>query len=118
MALGCVLLAGFLVAIVVTLSHESEEIMLEREPSFAKVAAGPNPSGNAVAAFSTTLGRTLQTQFLGTRDIQCPEWVTEYLFGGMQYQLEHHLFPTMPRYKYRYVTRWAGLNGKTGAATF
>ena len=23
-----------------------------------------------------------------------------YLFGGMQYQLEHHLFPTMPRYYY------------------
>lgn len=24
-----------------------------------------------------------------------------HLWGGMQYQLEHHLFPTMPRYKYR-----------------
>jgi hypothetical protein len=25
---------------------------------------------------------------------------SEWLWGGMQYQLEHHLFPTMPRYKY------------------
>lgn len=34
---GSLLLSGFLVAFVVTMSHESEEILLEREPSFAKV---------------------------------------------------------------------------------
>ena len=39
-------------------------------------------------------------QFNGTRDIVCPDFVTEFLGGGMQYQLEHHLFPMMPRYKY------------------
>jgi len=25
---------------------------------------------------------------------------SEWLWGGMQYQLEHHLFPAMPRSKY------------------
>jgi len=25
---------------------------------------------------------------------------SEWLWGGMQYQLEHHLFPSMPRNKY------------------
>jgi fatty acid desaturase len=33
----------------------------------------------------------------------------------MQYQLEHHLFPTIPRYKYRQlaplVRQWAGEQG-------
>ena len=74
-ALGSVALGGFLVAIVVTLSHESEEILFTRETCF------------------TT------NQFQSTRDIICPDPISEYLFGGMQYQLEHHLFPTMPRYK-------------------
>ena len=30
----------------------------------------------------------------------CSNPFSEWLWGGMQYQLEHHLFPTMPRYKY------------------
>lgn len=45
----------------------------------------------------------------------CPDPITEYLFGGMQYQLEHHMFPTMPRYKYAAlvprVMAWAKENG-------
>ena len=24
-------------------------------------------------------------------------WFTEFVFGGLNYQIEHHLFPTMPR---------------------
>jgi fatty acid desaturase len=39
----------------------------------------------------------------------------EWLWGGMQYQLEHHLFPTMPKYKYAQVRpiiqKWANDNG-------
>ena len=39
----------------------------------------------------------------------------EFLFGGMQYQLEHHLFPIMPRYRYRslapIVRKWAKEQG-------
>lgn len=38
--------------------------------------------------------------FTSTRGVHCANFLTEYLFGGMQYQLEHHLFPTMPRYYY------------------
>lgn len=44
-----------------------------------------------------------------------------YIWGGMQYQLEHHLFPTMPRYKYRQlvplVKRFAEENGILYRAT-
>merc|ERR1712146_276672 len=42
-------------------------------------------------------------QIVTTRDVECPDPLTEYLFGGMQYQLEHHLFPFMPKYRYRAV---------------
>ena len=30
----------------------------------------------------------------------CSNWFSDILWGGMQWQLEHHLFPTMPRYRY------------------
>lgn len=35
-------------------------------------------------------------QFRSTRDAVCSNPFSEWLWGGMQYQLEHHLFPTMP----------------------
>eukprot|EP00049_Salpingoeca_infusionum_P017546 m.353376 g.353376 ORF g.353376 m.353376 type:complete len:391 (+) comp16758_c0_seq1:247-1419(+) len=78
-SIGSVLFGGLLVAVVVTMSHESEEIV---------------PSDERISCF-------VENQFRCTRNIECPDVITEYLFGGMQYQLEHHLFPTMPRYKYR-----------------
>ena len=86
-----ILIGGFLVAIVVTLSHESEDMKTEYETSFVR------------------------NQFETTRDIVCPDPVTEWLFGGMQYQLEHHLFPSLPRYKYWKLApiarQWAAENG-------
>lgn len=92
-SIGSVLLGGLLVAIVVTMSHESEEMLFEREPSYCV------------------------NQFVCTRNIVCPDFITEYLFGGMQYQLEHHLFPTLPRYKHPrivpLVKEFAKKNGLT-----
>ncbi len=75
--IGSVFFGGFLVAIVVTCNHQTEDI-LPTESQYC---------------FSTD-------QFNTTRGVRCDNFVTEYLFGGMQYQLEHHLFPTMPRYYY------------------
>ena len=51
-ALGSVLLGGWLVALVVTLSHEAEEMMDEREPSYVRM------------------------QFRGTRDVLCKDPIT------------------------------------------
>lgn len=73
--IGSVLFGGFLVAIVVTCNHQTEDIL---------------PTNCQLDFFSD--------QFTTTRGVRCDNWLTEYLFGGMQYQLEHHLFPTMPRY--------------------
>lgn len=72
-----ILIGGFLVAIVVTCNHQTEDIIPTDAPY----------------CFVTD-------NFTSTRGVRCDNIVTEYLFGGMQYQLEHHLFPSMPRYYY------------------
>lgn len=32
-----------------------------------------------------------------------PSWIGTFLFGGLDYQIEHHLYPTMPRKNYKKV---------------
>ena len=85
-------LAGGLVAVIVTATHQSEEML---------PPVHMNPSAyNFVSC-----------QFATTRDARCGNFVMEWLWGGMQYQLEHHLFPTMPKYRYQtlcgIVEEWA-----------
>ncbi|CAF0964242.1 unnamed protein product [Rotaria magnacalcarata] len=90
-AVGSVLFGGFLVAIIVTATHQSEEMLNDSSRSF------------------------VETQFLTTCDARCNNFFMEWLWGGMQYQLEHHLFPTMPKYNYArvrpIVQQWANDNG-------
>merc|ERR1719247_3801062 len=73
-------LSGLITATIVTVTHQSEEIFIKdtlRKYDFC------------------------EAQFRSTRDAMCSNWFSEILWGGMQWQLEHHLFPTMPRYKYK-----------------
>lgn len=42
----------------------------------------------------------LRSQVITSRNMY-PHPVTDFLFGGLNYQIEHHLFPTMPRNKLR-----------------
>lgn len=95
-SVGSILLGGLLVAVVVTASHQSEE-MFDGE-------AIPNTAYNFI-----------RTQFESTRDAITENFLLEYLWGGMQYQLEHHLFPTMPKYRYAslrpIIKQWADENG-------
>lgn len=72
-----IFIAGFATALVVTCNHQSEEIIQKDAPYCFVV-----------------------DNFKSTRGVVCDNFITEYLFGGMQYQLEHHLFPFMPRYYY------------------
>ncbi|KAI3498255.1 hypothetical protein L1887_34026 [Cichorium endivia] len=37
-----------------------------------------------------------EKQTAGTIDISCSSWM-DWFFGGLQFQLEHHLFPRLPR---------------------
>ncbi|XP_074562730.1 delta(8)-fatty-acid desaturase 2-like [Curcuma longa] len=43
-----------------------------------------------------------QTQTMGTLDIACPPWM-DWFHGGLQFQVEHHLFPRLPRAQLRRV---------------
>ncbi|KAJ1913716.1 hypothetical protein IWQ60_009101 [Tieghemiomyces parasiticus] len=52
----------------------------------------PDPDRECFAA------RQLRT----TMDIDCPEWF-DWFHGGLQYQVEHHLFPRLPRHNLRAV---------------
>ena len=89
-ALGSILVGGFLVAGIVTATHQSEEMLIDSRHPF------------------------VETQFLTTCDARCDNFFMEWLWGGMQYQLEHHLFPTMPKYKYAklrpIIQKWAKEN--------
>lgn len=71
-----VFISGLMSAIIVTPTHQSEEMFEEYQPDFVKA------------------------QFESTRNAVMTNPFSEWLWGGMQYQLEHHLFPSMPRSKY------------------
>ncbi|KAF3439936.1 hypothetical protein FNV43_RR18214 [Rhamnella rubrinervis] len=58
----------------------------------ADVYVGP-PSGND----------WFEKQTGGTLDISCSTWM-DWFFGGLQFQLEHHLFPRLPRCQLRKIS--------------
>ncbi|KAL3902964.1 MAG: hypothetical protein SGPRY_011859, partial [Prymnesium sp.] len=72
-------LSGLLTAVIVTVTHQSEEIFF----------------GDNLRKYDF-----VEAQFRSTRDAKCNNPISHILWGGMQWQLEHHLFPTMPRYRY------------------
>lgn len=74
--LPAVLISGLMSALIVTPTHQSEELFDDYQPDW------------------------VQAQFLSTRNAVMTNPFSEWIWGGMQYQLEHHLFPSMPRSKY------------------
>lgn len=58
----------------------------------ADVYVGP-PNGND----------WFEKQAGGTLDIACSSWM-DWFFGGLQFQLEHHLFPRLPRCQLRKIS--------------
>jgi fatty acid desaturase len=55
----------------------------------------PNHKGMPVWARGARLS-FLERQVLSSRNV-APSRLGDFLFGGLNYQVEHHLFPTMPR---------------------
>jgi acyl-lipid Delta6-acetylenase / acyl-lipid (9-3)-desaturase len=74
--LPAVFISGLMSALIVTPTHQSEEMFEDYQPDW------------------------VQAQFWSTRNAVMTNPFSEWLWGGMQYQLEHHLFPSMPRAKY------------------
>lgn len=140
-ALGSIYLGGFLVAIIVTATHQSEEMI---DPVIAAHAVLSAAESSCASTSSSSSGvKSLETvsedcvappvsevvsssvvvvptagpdapsvpaaysfcegQFATTRDARTSDPFMEWLWGGMQYQLEHHLFPTMPKYYFSRV---------------
>jgi delta8-fatty-acid desaturase len=57
----------------------------------------------------------LRSQFATTMDVDCSEWM-DWLHGGLQFQLTHHLLPRIPRHhlrevRERFVKPFAKRNG-------
>lgn len=71
-----VFLSGLMSALIVTPTHQSEEMFEDYQPDW------------------------VTAQYLSTRSAVTTNPFSEWLWGGMQYQLEHHLFPSMPRFRY------------------
>jgi len=84
-SLGAVMLGGWLVGVVVTATHQSEPMTTKAE----------HEEYNWV-----------KHQFDSTRNADTTgNPFMHFVWGGMQFQLEHHLFPTMPRYKYTALSK-------------
>jgi len=71
-----VFLSGLMSALIVTPTHQNEEYFEEYQADW------------------------VTAQFESTRNAVTTNPFSEWLWGGMQYQLEHHLFPSMPRSQY------------------
>jgi len=63
----------------------------------------PNHKGMAILAKDD---RTdfLRRQVLTSRNVR-GGWLTDFVYGGLNYQIEHHLFPSMPRPNLRHSQR-------------
>lgn len=71
-----IFVSGLLSALIVTPTHQSEAMFSEYQPDW------------------------VTQQFQSTRNAVTTNPFSEWIWGGMQYQLEHHLFPSMPRNRY------------------
>jgi len=63
--------------------------------AYLSMIIAPNHKGMPIWAAGQAL-TFLERQVISTRNIT-PGPVTDFLFGGLNYQMEHHLFPTIPR---------------------
>ena len=59
------------------------------------VSFAPNHKGMPIIARGSDLGFP-QRQIITARNVS-GGWVVTFLLGGLNYQIEHHLFPSMPR---------------------
>jgi fatty acid desaturase len=56
----------------------------------------PNHKGMPLAPTSRAAGGFLREQVLTARNVY-GNWFIDLVYGGLNYQIEHHLFPSMPR---------------------
>src|SRR5207253_9461069 len=62
----------------------------------------PNHKGMPQIAEGTEIS-FLEQQISTSRNIT-PGWLVDFVYFGLNYQIEHHLFPTCPRSKLKQIT--------------
>lgn len=77
-------LSGLLTATIVTATHQSEEMFMNAPES-----------GETSRKYEF-----VEAQFRATRNARLTNPLSAVMWGGMEWQLEHHLFPQIPKYKY------------------
>jgi fatty acid desaturase len=91
--------AGYLVAVLLVLSPVRAIAFIAVQQGLLGLYLGcafaPNHKGMPVLSEQDTMD-FLRRQVLTSRNVS-GGWVTETLLGGLNYQIEHHLFPAMPR---------------------
>jgi len=92
-------IAGYLTALVLVLSPVKAAVFLVVQQAlfglYLGCAFAPNHKGMPILAASD---RTdfLRRQVLTSRNVR-GGWLVDFVLGGLNYQIEHHLFPSMPR---------------------
>ena len=83
-------LSGTITAFVVTASHQGEEKLESKRDMLQKEGYE--------AKSPYEIHDYMKHQLLTTRSFHSQSWILNYISGGMQYQVEHHLFPKIPMY--------------------
>ena len=91
--------AGYLTAVLLVLSPVKAAVFIVVHQAmfglYLGVSFAPNHKGMPVLAAND---RTdfLRRQVLTSRNVR-GNWLVDFVLGGLNYQIEHHLFPSMPR---------------------
>jgi len=100
-------LLGYLAAVLLVLSPAKALAFVAVHQAIFGIYMGcsfaPNHKGMAVIAPGERLD-FLRRQVLTSRNVR-GGWFTDLLLGGLNYQIEHHLFPNMPRPNLRHAQR-------------
>jgi len=67
---------------------------------YMSLSFAPNHYGKEVIPEDVEYERVFQ--ITSSRNLN-PSWIGSFVFGGLDYQIEHHLYPTMPRKNYKKV---------------
>jgi fatty acid desaturase len=98
-------LAAYLTAVFVVLSPVQAVAFVAVQQGLFGLYMGcsfaPNHKGMPILAQDQTLDY-LRSQVLTSRNIR-GGWLTDFALGGLNYQIEHHLFPSMPRPSLRHA---------------
>jgi fatty acid desaturase len=100
-------LAGYLTAVFLVLSPVRAVAFIVVQQALFGLYLGcsfaPNHKGMAIIGAGERVD-FLRRQVLTSRNVR-GGWLTDFILGGLNYQIEHHLFPSMPRPNLRHAQR-------------